>query len=188
MAVLRIFLAGWLYVATTFLPVAAHADDSLQLAEQEIKAGLLYNFLKYTQWPPASMERLPKIIVCIFGDDPFGGYLQPMSGRTVNQREITIHSVHDISDALNCHLLFINASEKDSWPQLHNFLKGKPVLTVSDFSGFATSGGMIEFGRKDSHINVEFNAQAAAAAQLQVQDRLLRLVTVVHPASIEGGR
>lgn len=165
----------------------AYAGDGLELHEQEIKAGLLYNFLKYTEWPPAKAGS-GSIVTCVFGDDPFNGYLQPMAGRTVNQREIIIRNIHEIHDADGCHLLFVNAVEKDRWPQLLKALAGKSVLTVSDFPGFADSGGMIEFGHKDSHISAELNLSAMNGAQLLVQNRLLKLVTPVHSTAPDGVR
>ena len=161
-------------------PAQAFADAGLRLQEQEIKAGLLYNFLKYVEWPSNSASA-QTTTVCVFGDDPFNGYLQPMAGRTVNQRQIAIRNVHDVADAGTCQLLFVNADEKARWPQLVKSLSGKGVLTVADFDDFAASGGMIEFGLKDGHINVRLNLDAVIAAGLHVEDRLLKLVTVVHP-------
>lgn len=157
------------------------ADGNLRLQEQEIEAGLLYNFLKYIEWPSASTAASPSTaVVCVFGADPFAGYLQPMAGRTVNQRRIEVRSVHDVDDAAKCQLVFVSADEKERWPQLQKSLMGKGVLTVSDFAEFIDDGGMIEFGRKDDHINVELNMDSVAAAKLQVEDRLLKLVTIVH--------
>lgn len=158
---------------------ARAAEDSLQLQAQEIKVGLLYNFLKYTQRLDSTSEQ-DKITVCLFGNDPIKPYLQPMAGRTVNQREIVVRAVRNIRDAEHCHLLFIGNGEKKHWPEMRNFLAGKSVLTVSDSDDFTDSGGMIEFGRKDNHISVNLNMDALTAAGLRVQDRLLRLVTVVH--------
>jgi hypothetical protein len=180
---IRKFFVCALFLLTVANPQSLYAADNLELAEQEIKAGLLYNFLKYTQWPAASMEKSSSMIVCIFGDDPFGGYLKPMSGRTVNQREITLREVSDIKDTQNCHLLFINADKKELWPELNAFLAGKGILTVSDFSGFVASGGIIQFGRKDNRIHVELNMDAATKAGLTIHERLLKLVTVVRAPS-----
>jgi len=173
MAVLtRIFC----FLALLIVPAIAVAE-TLQLEEQEIKAGLLYNFLKYTDWPA---NHSSSMMVCIFGDDPFEGYLDPMNGRTVNQRSIALRKIHTIPEAEGCQLLFVNANEKGRWPQLHKFLIGKNVLTISDFAGFVTSGGMIEFGHKDTHISADLNIDAVTVAGLRMQDRLLRLVSVVH--------
>jgi len=123
--------------------------------------------------------------VCVFGEDPFGGYLGPMVGRTVNQRTIAVHYIHNVSEIGECRLLFINAGEKEHWPEIHKNLAGKSILTVSDFAGFAASGGMIEFGHQDNHINASLNINAVTAEGLHVEDRLLRLVKVVH---VQGGK
>lgn len=163
------------------LGAPAYADTGLHLQEQQIKAGLLYNFLKYIEWPSGSLASTsPTVSICLFGDDPFGDYLQPMSGRTVNQRTIAVHVIHRAEDADACQLVFLTAGEKDRWPSFLKALAGKGVLTVSDVPDFTHSGGMIEFGLQDDHIRVLLNADTVAAAQLHVEDRLLKLVTVVH--------
>jgi hypothetical protein len=170
-----------LFLAMTGWPIEACADTSLLLQEQEIKAGLLYNFLKYIDWPPGSPATTSSsVTVCVFGSDPFSGYLQPMAGRTVNQRKIEIRNIHDIQDISACQLLYVNADEKERWPELMKIVAGKNVLTVGDFTDFTATGGMIEFGLKDDHINVRLNTDSVTAARLHVQDRLLKLVTIVH--------
>lgn len=160
------------------VPEAGAAGD-LTLREQEIKAGLLYNFLKYTRWPDSSFSTSPSITVCIFGGDPFGGSLTPMEGRTVNQRAIALRQVREPEALEGCHLLFINAAAKKRWPELHRRLSGRNVLTVSDFAAFAASGGMIEFSRRGGHIGAKLNVEAVNAAGLHIEERLLRLVTVM---------
>lgn len=169
----------WLLIVSLVLslPALACADSELQLQEQEIKAGLLYNFLKYTQWPAVSTST----VICIYGKDPFEGYLQPIAGRSVNQTEIVLRKISTPKEVDNCSLLFLNDGERNAWPQMQKMLVGRAVLTVSDYEGFAEEGGMIEFGRKNDHISVSLNMEAVTAAHLHVQDRLLKLVTVIHP-------
>src|SRR5262249_2078148 len=120
----------------------------------------------------------------MIGGDPFGGRLQPMAGRTVNQRVIEVRSLDGVRDTSACSLLFVNADEKPQWPALRNALMAKPMLTVSDFPGFSDAGGMIEFTRIDNRIGVKINTGALASAHLQVQDRLLKLAN----ARGSGGR
>lgn len=155
----------------------AFAQESLRLVEQDIKAGLLYNFLRYTQWPaPEGSEA----IVCVFGRDSLGGRLQPMAGRTVNHRVIEVRRVNAAAETDACSLLFIGAEERARWPQLRTYLAGKDVLTVSDFAGFADNGGMIEFVRANSRVGVVINVEALDESQLSVQDRMLRLASSVR--------
>jgi hypothetical protein len=170
-------------VAMTLLLAAsvlspAYGEDNVRLVEQEIKAGLLYNFLKYTQWPAEHANR--GAVVCLIGGDSFGGHLQPMAGRTVNQHSIEIRNLETLQDVDACSLLYVHASEEPNWPRLLKALAGKDVLTVGDFDGFAERGGMIEFTRNDNRIGVKINVDAVTAAHLSVQSRLLRLASTVH--------
>lgn len=158
-----------------YIPPAA-AEENLKLYEQDIKAGLIYNFLKYTIWPGNGSS----MTVCLFGDDPFRKYLKPMEERTVNQRPIVIRQINTVQETDGCHLLFVNAGEKTRWTRLRANLAEKNILTVSDYPGFANAGGMIEFGHNGKRINATLNMEAVTAAGLRVEDRLLKLVTVIH--------
>jgi hypothetical protein len=160
----------------------AAAQDTRRLAEQDIKAGLLYNFLRYTEWPAAAQAGAT-IDVCLYGGDPFEGRLAPMAGRTVNQRVITIRNVRGAASLNSCALVFLNARERAAWPELRAELARRSVLTVSDYEGFARAGGMLEFTRVRNRVGVAVNVEAANAAHLQVQDRLLRLATIVSSES-----
>jgi hypothetical protein len=168
-----------LLLALLLIAPAAKAQDSVRLVEQDIKAGLLYNFLRYTQWRHAP-EPNGSLLVCVWGRDPFGGRLSPMAGRTVNQRRIEIRTVRNENELNTCALLFLNADERADWPRLRTYLARRSVLTVSDYDGFARAGGMLEFARVRNRIAVLLNVDAAEAADLQVQDRLLRLASVVR--------
>ena len=177
-------MAVSLLAAGLMLP--AYAAERLQLVEQQIEAGLIYNFLRYTQWPAGSAgSTAAPIVVCLLGGDPFAGHLQPMAGRTVNQRVIEIRNLRTIDETQVCALLFVNAAEMPRWPELRAALATKPMLTVSNFEGFADSGGMIEFTRINNRVGVKINTEAVTAARLQVEDRLLRLAA---PASAGKGR
>jgi hypothetical protein len=171
-------IAAAIFLAAA-LTLPARAAD-VQLVEQQIKAGLLYNFLKYTQWPVESTQPGGAIRVCLYGGDPFDGRLQPMAGRTVNEHIIEVRSVRTVKDIGDCALLFVNAEQKANWPELQKALSGKSVLTVSDFEGFALAGGMIEFTRISNRISVTINTEPIGSANLQVEGRLLRLASTVR--------
>jgi hypothetical protein len=174
---LRSLLALVLFVALS-APVAA-AQSNLRLVEQDIKAGLIYNFLRYTQWPAPSRDGQP-LVVCVYGPDPFSGRLQPMAGRTVNHRTISVRAVGAERELDACALVFINSANREDWPRLRTYLARRSILTVSDYDGFAVSGGMLEFTRVNNRIGVRMNVGAAEAANLRVEDRLRRLADVVR--------
>jgi len=169
-----IFLIG------TFLfqcSLPARAEEGIELYEQKIKAGLVYNFLKYTTWPDLTSQE--KIKVCLFGADSFQGYLAPLEGRTAQQSVISIVRISEINETGDCNLVFIHHSKAEYLPSLLSFLKEKHVLTVSDMNEFARKGGMVELSMENQQVNLYVNKQAVNSAGLAIQDRMLRLAKKV---------
>jgi hypothetical protein len=152
------------------------ASTSLTLYEPKLKAGLVYNFLKYTTWPQNPEGRLE---VCLYGGDSFNGYLYPLKGRTAQQYVISITSISSIPETAHCDFLFINKRASNAVPQILKFLQGKHVLTASDIPSFASQGGMIEFGMENQRISVNINQKAVNQAGLHIHDRLLKLAHIV---------
>jgi hypothetical protein len=154
------------------------AGETVQLVEQKIKAGLIYNFLKYTQWPSAAPHST--LVVCMLGGDPFDGQLAPMAGRTVSQRSIELRVTKDASDTAGCAVVIVRADHRSAWEGARKSLAAKEILTFADFDGFTAEGGMVEFTRVDDRVSVKINTDAVAAARLKIDDRILKLASVVR--------
>lgn len=156
----------------------AYASPNLRLAEQKIKAGLLYNFIKHTEWPPVADEAqapaLP-LVLCVYGRDSFEDYLRPMAGRTVNQRKLALQRIRMAAESDACHIVFVSTSEQENWPALRHRLGTRPILTVGDFDGFAREGGMIEFREVNKRVGAIFNLDAFANAALRIGESLMNL-------------
>jgi hypothetical protein len=165
-------------IAISFPLLSAHAEQKLQLYEQKIKAGLVYNFLKYTDWPEGDKAE-GRLRICLYGEDPFDGYLTPLQGRTAQQAVIDIAIIKRISEADNCNMVVIGQSRADDIPALLGFLKGKHVLTVSDISRFARQGGMVELTKEGSKIGLYINKDAVSRAGLDIQNQMLKLAKLV---------
>jgi hypothetical protein len=153
----------------------------LELYEEKIKAGLVYNFLKYTVWPAEALSGSNgRLRVCLLGDDSSDGYLYPLEGRTAQQYVIVITRIGSVSDAANCSLVFVHRSQEGALPRLFQFLKGKHVLTVSDIGRFAEQGGMVELGKDNDKISLLINKRALDSSGLSIQSRLLKLARMVQ--------
>ena len=168
-------------VAMLLAPVteAAPVDPSAksaQIAEQKIEAGMIYNFLKYTDWP--SLPTTNAMVVCIAGTDPFAGNLQLLQDRSVNLRPIDIRSLSDPAKALECDLLVVDPEQPALWAALRDRIHGRSILTVGMTADFVREGGMLAFSHGHGHIAITLNRAAMKAAHLRPQQRLLNLVTV----------
>lgn len=156
-------------------PVSGHARAAtpLQLQEQKIKAGLVYNFLKYTAWRGKEGDNIQ---VCIIGRDPFDGYLTPLQGKTAQQQSIHIIYLNENSAIESCHVGIIGEGINVALPALLNRLHSHNILTVSDIRGFTNQGGMIELSTgRDRRIHMYVNKGAIDAAGLEISERLLKL-------------
>jgi hypothetical protein len=56
----------------------------------------------------------------------------------------------------------------------------RPILTISETTGAAALGYIINFYRDDTHVKFEINANAAKDSGLKVRAKLLRLARVVR--------
>jgi hypothetical protein len=169
----------------------SYADEQPQpLYEQKIKAGLVYNLLKYTEWPQVSIAPkadnkvaenpgITKLQICLFGDDPFDGYLSPLEGRTAQQATITIIHVTEVQQTEHCNAVIIHRNQAQQLNPLLQFLRGKNVLTISDIAKFAEQGGMVEMTRQDEKIALHINKESVDLAKLIIDARMLKLATIV---------
>ncbi len=147
-----------------------------KLPEYGIKAGFLYSFATYTDWPDAVGET---ITLCVYGEDPFGDFLDDLQGKKVIDRSMVVRSLHRLDQVDNCQVVFIARSAREQLVQVLDRLNGKPVLTVADTPSAASRGVAINMHTRDKRVVFEANLAAARANGLNLSARLLRLATDV---------
>lgn len=149
---------------------------AVQLDEEKVKAGLVYNVLKYTHWPANSaVVRDKHLQVCLYGRDAFHGALDPMQGRTAQQFRISIVTIDDVSEIIGCNLLYIARSQESRIAEVLEAARQADILTVSDIRNFSQKGGMIELTMQDRRVRLYVNEPEIGKTRLKLHDRLLRL-------------
>ena len=155
---------------------AAGAQDS-QLTESKLKAAFLFNFAKFVEWPPAAFaDANTPITFGVLGTNPFGDDLAAIvRDKTINNRSIVIKPLHSVTEATNCQVLFICASEKNKLTEIISSLGTASVLTVGDTEHFIETGGMINFVKEGNKMRFQINDTAAKRAGLKISSKLLSL-------------
>ena len=156
-----------------------------QMDEYSIKAGYVYNFTKYVDWPnDAFAGPSASFVICIAGEDPFAGRLeQAVSGKVSGDgRPLEVKPVNASQrDALRqCRILFLSRSEKSRAAEIVNALKYTPTLTVADFDSFAAGGGIADLRVEGTRVKVDLNVDAANRASLKVSARLQQVANLVR--------
>lgn len=145
------------------------------LSEIQVKAGYLYNFARYIEWP---VEAFPganaPFVLCVAGRDPFGQALQAIDGKPVQGRPLQVRRGVAVENLQGCHLAFFSDSEERRAVQALRWTGGA-LLTVSDIDGFIDVGGGIGLVYSDERIQFEVNLPVLQRAGLKASSQLLKL-------------
>jgi hypothetical protein len=177
----------WRYRAVSFLGLMIFLWGSLtgyaqtSMAEYQVKALFLCNFIKYVNWPAEAMPAANSpIVIGILGQDNFNDSLtHAVEGKKFNGRAIVIKHLSAGDDLNGCAILFISASEDSRLGEILNKTSTLPILTVGENDSFLQKGGIINFMLKDEKIHLAINLVGAQKANLQISSKLLSVADSV---------
>lgn len=150
--------------------------------EDKLKAEFLIRFAGFTTWPSTAFDgNSAPVVVGVWSDGDFTKTLSAVIGtRTAGGRKIVARTIRGTSDIRSVHILYVPASGARSMDRVLSEASRRPVLTVSEVSGFCKRGGVLNFYRDGEYIRFEANPDAARSAGLQVSSQLLRLARIVR--------
>ena len=172
-----------------FLVLNAFAADPQRLSESQIKAGFVFNFTRFVDWPASAFGTpASPFLVCVVGAAPLAGLLvETAVGKAVGGRILTIKSMKPTEDLRTCQVLYLGATEERQTARILEGVKGSSVLTVSDIPRFAPAGGMIGFFIQENKVKLEINLEAATHEGLRVSSKLIAISRLVSRNSALGG-
>jgi hypothetical protein len=178
---LWLHLAAWLVLGAAASAPADTLAQATASPEYQLKAVFLFNFAQFVEWPASAFPAPDApLVICILGDDPFGPYLdETVRGESVNSRPLQVRRYHEVREIRTCHVLFVSRQSQGQLQEVLDSLKGRSVLTVADFEGFASHGGMIRFVTDRNRIRFRINVEASKAAGLTLSSKLLRSAQIV---------
>jgi hypothetical protein len=187
LGILIALLGMTLHCTSTADAQAGDADSS----EYLIKAGFIYNFAKFVEWPSATFSQPDSpIVIGVLGTDPFGSVLDRIvEDKKIGARGFVVKRYKwgkDLKDLKDCKILFVSASEKAHIDEILQSVKGQPILTVGETPGFAERGGVIRFTVEDNRVRFEVNVDAAHQAELNISSRLLTLAKIIPQTTATG--
>ena len=139
--------------------------------EYEVKAAYLYNLAKFVSWPQLAAGG--ELTVCVIGEDPFGGAIDALAGRTVQEWTLRVLRGPATREPGRCQLAFVAAPARD--PALLAALAAAGTVTVGDAGDFMAAGGMVAIAIVDGHLQFEINLQPAERSGVKFSAQLLKL-------------
>ena len=144
----------------------------------EIHAAMLYNFIKYVQWPNEAEPG--EFIVGVIGDDDIFNTLKTWyDGKPKGTKKYVIRKLASAGDAADCQVVYIGKTKNKDFENIKNTIAGKPVLTITDGNGMGQKGSCINFKVIDGKLKFELNQGVVTSANLKVSGQLTSMAILI---------
>lgn len=166
------------FSVTIFFPGEENVYATSLEKEYKLQAAFILNFAKFSSWPPSS-DNKEFFTILFLGDEAVHEVFKSLGSRKISGKKIKLVHAKNNKDGENPQLIFISKSyNKDVKTVLSNYTD-KPVLTVSDKTAFAQSGGIIEFVNINNRLGFIINLTQAKTSGITLNSSLLNLAVKV---------
>jgi hypothetical protein len=170
--------------------LAQSAKPSRVYTAEAVRAVLLVNIIRFTDWPLEELPEGMRVVIGVAGSRAAEDELIELSKtELIHERQIHIVRIKTSLDLAGCHAVFINPRTnpgEESAPgaeELLPLIQGRAILTVSESPTFIVQGGMVNlYQKEDGKLGFEIAPETALANRLVLSSRLLALARIVRPS------
>ena len=143
--------------------------------EETLTAAILYNFLKFAEWPAHGVSS-DTFTICVSDITPFIDELSAINGRSAQNKTVQIKSIQLGDNPTGCQLLFLPREEKPV--RIREWIKNcqaLPILVVGNLSDFLNFGGMIQLTKDGDRVRLDVNLEPIKKVDLKLSAQLLKI-------------
>jgi len=165
----------YIFLITLFIAGFAQAQER---PVHEIHAAMVYNFIKYVQWPDEAESG--DFVVGVMGDDNVYKTLQAWyGGKTKGTKKYVIRQLYVANEAAECQVVYLGKSRSREFSSIKSVLGSRSTLTITDANGLGQKGSCLNFRVIDGKLKFECNQGALNAASLKVSNQLSSMAIVI---------
>src|SRR5688572_4538392 len=113
----------------------SYAAEATPRLEYQVKAGYLFNFLRFTEWPASALPSSAPYRIGVIGDAATSQVIaESLRDKKVNDRAIEVVWVEAGMSPAGCHLVFIPRTVSFAL----NEIPPPPILTVGETENYAS--------------------------------------------------
>lgn len=162
-------------LAMVVLAIAVRAQER---PTHEIHAAMLYNFIKYVQWP--NEAEAGDFIVGVIGDEKvFNTLKQWYDGKPKGSKKYVIRMLSAPAEAGDCQVVYVGKSKNKDFESIKTSTTGKSVLTITDGNGLGQKGSCINFKVVDGKLKFELNQATVNSSNLKVSGQLSSMAIMI---------
>src|SRR5580693_3760142 len=101
------------FLLVIYISLFCRAQSAPKVASSDVEAAYLYNFGKFVRFPSVQEQASAPFVICILGEDTFGGGLDPLIAKeSIAGRKIVAHRIASPAATRGCQIVFIAQSEE----------------------------------------------------------------------------
>jgi YfiR/HmsC-like len=160
---------------------AGAPQSSATPSQAEIRAAFVFNFAKFTEWPPpAFAESTTPLAVCFLGADDVRSAFQTISmGKTVNGRPVVVREAKSSADIHDCQIVYVDPPSPGVIPGVLKNARQCSALAIGTSEDFLARGGMIKLVVENNRMRFDVNVGAAGRIKIRLSSKLLALARSV---------
>ncbi|MDH5366621.1 MAG: YfiR family protein [Cyclobacteriaceae bacterium] len=171
MKLTRIFLLLFLFVFGV-------SQVKAQRPMHEIHSMMLYNFMKYVNWPASTTSG--DFVIGVIGDtDVHDTLIKWYGAKSKGAQKIAIKQFNSVAEITDCHVLYISSRKSSDFAAIKSKLSGKPTLTITDKPGLGKRGSNINFKTVSGKLKFELNQSSLEESNLKVSSQLIGMSILI---------
>jgi len=140
---------------------------------------MIFNFIKYTQWPEDE-SRNDFIIGIVGNPDIYSSMTLSYGGKIFKgNRTIVVKLFKNASEIPDCDVIFVDNSKSKEFDAIREKVKGKETLVITDQRGLGSRGSCINFRTVDGKLRYEINQKALESARLRLSNSLTSMAILI---------
>ncbi|SMG35270.1 protein of unknown function [Marivirga sericea] len=137
----------------------------------EIHSMLMFNFIKYVEWPAEA--KAGNFVIAVVGDEDVASTIQNFyANRTVKGQNVKVVNVDNVNAVNNAHVLYLSSNRSREFDAAKEKFVGKSTLLITDKSGLGRRGSCINFQEINGKLKFEINQESISGNNLKISNQL----------------
>jgi hypothetical protein len=172
MKAFKVFAVAFFFIGST----SAFAQQERPI--HEIYSMMVFNFIKYVQWP--DHDKSGEFVIGVVGSNEMYNTLSTWyGGKSKGNKTFVIKKFSSAAEVSDCHVVYIDKSKSGEFEAINSKVKGKGTLVITDKGGLGQRGSCINFKMIDDKLRFELNQQAVESSNLKVSGALSSMAILI---------
>ena len=151
-----------------------------QLPDATLRAGFLFNFARFTEWPAGTLGPGAPLSICVEHQVVFTALREAVTGKSIgNHPIVALRRADGQAEGRRCHVAYFGGAPEADTDRRFAALAQAHVFTVGDSAAALRDGAVAHFFIEKRRLRFAISLPNASRAGLTLSSRLLS-VAVVH--------